>query len=203
MSERTPAGGPLVGEVAALLLDGIERHYARAEVALPERRYIAPGGPREVAYDCEQVTVAASGIGWGQSPSKSQQDSRAGGPMAALSLRHVVYAVAVVRSVADPDGAGSSDLWDPEDDPAYPSAATLHALGLRHMRDMGLVSQALVNAATEVRNLPAIKALGPEVRRSPAQVDGLVTPGVVESLGPAGGYVSVEAAFTVTVGEVG
>lgn len=200
---RTPSGGPLVEVVAQLLLDGIVEHYADAEVPLPSRRYVAAGGPREVAYDCEQVTVALSGIGWGQSPDRSQGSQRTGSPMAGLAMRHAVYAVAVVRQEHDASAPEVSDMWDPEDSGAFPSPEVLNALGLRHMRDAALVSQALINVASRVRALPAMKALGREVRSDPTRVSGLVQPGIVESLGPAGGYVSVEAAFTVTVGEVG
>jgi hypothetical protein len=203
VSDRSPSGGPLVAEVAQMLLDGVVSHYADAGEPLPSRRYVAAGGAREVAYDCEQVTVALSGIGWGPSPDRSQGSQRTGTPMAALALRHAVFAVAVVRKDVDSQAADVADVWDPEADARFPSAEVMNRLGLRHMRDAALVSQALLNTATEVRNLPRLRQVGRELTVNPAASDRLVQPGLVESLGPAGGYVSVEAAFTVTVPDVG
>lgn len=199
-SPHTPPGGLLVAETAQVLLDCVVEHYEASGEHLPERRYIAAGGIREVAYDCEQVTVACAGIGPGASDDRTVGSTQSGSN-STIRMRHAVFAISVVRAECSRDDPEIADVWGPEDGHA-PRAATLNRLGIRHMRDLALVSQALVNATHKVHALPSVKALGRELPRRD-MLGGLVRPGTVDSLGPAGGYVSVEAAFTLTIGMLG
>jgi hypothetical protein len=199
-SPHTPSGGLLVAETAQILLDCVVEHYRAAGEPLPGRRYIAAGGVREVAYDCEQVTVACAGIGQGASDDRTTGSTQPGTP-STIGLRHAVFAVSVVRAECSAEDPEVADDWTAADYSA-PRPEVLTRIGIRHMRDLALVSQALVNATTRVHALPAFKALGKELPRRD-MLGGLVRPGTVDSLGPAGGFVSVEAAFTLTIGLLG
>lgn len=184
-------GGLRLDGIADMILQQIVRTFARAEVALPERRYVAAGTPRDVAWDCEQLTVALSGIGWGPASDRSVGSRQPGSEVSALAMRHAVYAISLVRPYP---------VWDPEQDPherEFPPAEQLHERGLAHLRDSGLLSQSLVSLCSTVQDDPAVKHL-----RGMGGPYGLVLPGLVESIGPSGGFVSVETSLTVTAGEV-
>lgn len=159
--------------LAQRIFDGIRDHFAEAGVDLPERQYIAPGGPRDVAWDCPQFTVALGGIGWGQAIDASQPSPRAGLPMSVAAMRHAVFAIQIVRCtpVAPPRQS-------------FPSVAELHAAGNEFLRDAGLLSQALVTLVAQLRQSLS--------RESLAQA------GAVEPIGPDGGFHAVESTIMIT-----
>jgi hypothetical protein len=173
-----PAGQGLdVGALACVIRDSLVVHYSAApDIGLPDRRIIAPGMPELVAADCECVIVTCSGLDRGVAPGLgtiAAQGQRAGLPTSAAGgLRHAVFAVQIWRE--SPEGARAPD---PDD---------ITTAGLRHMRDMGLLSQGLVDICTAVdRVLPR---------------DSVVQPGTVNSLGPEGGLTGVQGTLAATIG---
>ena len=163
-----------VGAVAQTVLDGVVAHFAASEVTLPDRRVIAPGDPRSVAWDCEQVVVTCGGINWGAGPGTNTTGTLSrptGNPVSTSGARHTAIAVQVLRWVPVGDANGP------------PAAADVTAAGLALMRDGGLLSQAL----TEI--------IGREGALAKAGA-GLVG---VEVLGPGGGVAGVEGIVTVTL----
>jgi hypothetical protein len=166
-----------IQEMAESILGAIVDHYAAAPATLPARQYIAPGDPTQIAWDCEQLVVSVQGIGWGQAPSAGQSPSpKIGAQVSATALRHVIFDVALVRCTPS-DGDAVTGLPDPAD---------IHAAGLEFMRDMGLMSQALVTACAAVR----------------AGLDrsALVEPGAVNPAGPSGAFHGMSAQIAVTAG---
>lgn len=47
-----------ISDAAGILLDAIRAAFARENVSLPTRQYLALGGRGETIHDCEQVTVS-------------------------------------------------------------------------------------------------------------------------------------------------
>jgi len=161
-----------VGAVAQTVLDGVVAHFAASEVTLPDRRVIAPGDPRGVAWNCEQLVVTCGGISWGAGPGTNSATARGtGNPVSTSGARHTAIAVQIVRCVPVGD----------EDGP--PAAAEVTAAGLALMRDGGLLSQALTELIGRDGALAKAGA-------------GLVG---VEVLGPGGGMAAVEGIVTVTL----
>lgn len=164
-----------VQSLAAKLLAAVEEHFAAAGEAnaLPGRRGVIPGEPRGVAWDCEQLTVTLAGIGWGQALDASQPSPQTAGPASVMALRHAVLAVTLVRCTPQPSAKGRP-----------PSMDELAAAGARFMRDAGLLSQAVVELCTQLR-----QGLPREAK---------VQPGVVEPIGPTGGYHGLETSLVIT-----
>jgi hypothetical protein len=174
-----PAGQGLdVASIASKVLDAVVAHLEAAPgVNVPQRRIIAPGNPRLIAWDAEQIVVALSGIGVGQAPGQGGGSQRIGNPVSSRGMRHAVLAVQLVRCVPE-----SADGATP------PPASAVTDAGLALMRDAGLLSQALVEACTK---LGGVDALGP---------GGSSRPGAVEVLGPDGGMAAVEGSIEITAG---
>jgi hypothetical protein len=178
-----PGLGLAVPGLARTVLDGVVAHFEAAggdpsdAVKLPGRRVIAPGNPRLIAWDCEQLVVTMSGIGVGAAPGEGGRPVGKGNPISATGLRHAVFAVQLVRCVPE-----SRDGTSPPPDDVLTKA------GLALLRDAGLLSQALVEVCTKVAaGLP---------------VGSRVVPGVVEVLGPEGAYAAVEGSLAVTAGQL-
>jgi len=168
-----------VGATAQTVLDGVVAHFAASEVTLPDRRVIAPGDPRGVAWDCEQLVVTCGGINWGAGPGTNSATARGtGNPVSTAGARHTAIAVQIVRCV--PVGNPPSGFGDP---PIPPPAADVTEAGLALMRDGGLLSQALTELIGRTGALAKAGA-------------GLVG---VEVLGPGGGMAAVEGIVTVTL----
>jgi hypothetical protein len=159
---------------ASIILAGVVNHFAASRVELPDRRFIAPGDTRAVAWDCESVTVTCGGILWGQGPGVSASVGRGTGNPVSVGARYAVFAVQIVRSTADVEHDG--------EDPPPPPALT--KAGLAMMVDMGLLSQALVELAG--KNGPLSRA-------------GMATAGDVVPLGPSGMFAATEGHLAVTV----
>lgn len=167
-----------VAAIAETILDGINSHYAAAGVELPQRRIIAPGAPELVAWDCPMVIVTCSGIGLGPAPGVKNGAQRTGNPISAMGVRHAIFAVQIVRKTPEATQGGLRP----------PDVAKLTKAGLAHMRDMGLLSQALVEVCSTIDQ---------QLRKLP---DALVQPGAVDSVGPEGGMAGVQGSLAVTVG---
>lgn len=178
----TTAGrGLSIREMANSILGAIQDHYTAAigldptVTPLPTRQYVAPGDPTQIAWDCEQLVVAIQGIGWGQSPDASTLSPKMGTMISATGMRHAIFMVQLVRCTpSEDDGDG------------FPSVASIQAAGEEYMRDMGLISQALVVACAAVRT---------DLDRS-AKVE----PGAVNPDGPSGGYHGMSGQIMITAG---
>jgi len=172
------APGPrlTIREVGQAILDAVVGHFAVAGIALPERQYLAPGDPTQIAWDCEQLVVALQGIGWGQHPTAGPLATKMGSQINAVGLRHAIYVVSLVRCTPS-DGDRETGLV---------SAQLIHAAGQQFMDDMGVLSQALVEACAEVR----------------AGLDrgSLVEAGAINPEGPSGQYHGMSAPVAITVG---
>lgn len=168
--------GLAVADIAQTILDGVVAHYTTAAgIGLPSRRIIAPGSPREIAWDQEQLVVTLSGIGLGTAPTQGDTAKRTGNPVFSMGVRHAVFAVQLVRCVPEPN-----------DGTPPPPAEVITAAGLALIRDAGLLSQALVEMCSTVA-----AGLGQH---------GSVQPGAIEVLGPEGGMAAVEGSLAVTAG---
>lgn len=184
----TSAGqGLRVKTIANQLLAAVIEHWSIAlaasgadVVALPERRYVHAGDPSSVPWDCEQLTVALSGIGFGPAEDAAPTTPRAGGPANVLSVRHAVFDLALVRCIPTPSGRNATP----------PSVAELQAAGDRFMRDAGLLSQALVRWGTRTRGL---------LVNDGASSVGL---GVIEPGDASGGFVAITGSALVTAGDL-
>jgi hypothetical protein len=165
-----------VRSLANSLLDAVVAHWQSAEGApLPTRRYVAPGVPSAVAWDCEQLTVSLAGVGWGPAIDSSPVSPRGGTPTSVSSVRHAMFMVSLVRCTPVPNAKGTP-----------PSAADLQASGDQFMLDAGLLSQALVRWRSKTAG------------QLPEDGHSMVQLGVIEPAGPSGKYVSVEGSAIIT-----
>lgn len=167
-----------VAAIAQVILAAVEAHFDAADVELPERRLIAPGAPGEIAWDKPMLAVCLSSLGLGASPGGvGSAPLRVGNQVSASGLRHAVLAAQLTR--CDPEPGRNGRL---------PSREALTDAAVSYMRDAGLLSQALVNVATEIGgDLPA---------------GSLVQVGSVDTVGPQGGHVGLIGTFTVTAGQL-
>ncbi len=165
-----------IGTLATLVFAALQERFTDAGVTLPERRFIAPGQPEGIAWDQEQMVLTMSGIGQGAAPSQGSKALSAGAMISAMALRHVVFAVQLVRCSPEATGGGKR--------PPAPEVLTAAALDL--MRDAGLVSQALIEVCSQLAG-----SLPPGTR---------CEAGAVNTLGPDGGMVAVQGSIAVTAG---
>lgn len=172
-----PFNGLDVAGTGQRIKDWVIARFEESSQPLPERRYCAPGDPRSISWDCEQFVVALGGIGWGQALDEGSTSARTGSPISVMGMRHAVYTLQLVRCTPQPDATKREKL---------PSVAALDAAGLAFMRDAGLLSQAMLTFAADMS-----QHLGR---------DALVQCGVVEPVGPDGGFHAAEGTITITVG---
>lgn len=160
-------------QIGQAIYDGVIDHYAAASAAvpLPERRYIAPGDAAAVAWDCEQFTVSIIGVGLGVAPDVATGSAKPGTHASVTGMRHAVFSAMLVRCTPTID----------EDGP--PEVAALNPAGLAYLRDVGLISQALVEIGTRLNR----------VDRS-----AVITAGNVQPIGPGGGFVGLEGQLTIS-----
>lgn len=174
--------GLTIREAANAILDAVVDHWDAAIVddntvsPLPDRQYVAPGDPSQVAWDCAQLVVAIQGIGWGQAPDASTLSPKMGTQVSAVGVRHAIFVVQLIRC--------TPSEGDPET--GLPSPVEIQAAGDEFMRDMGLLSQALVVACSTVR--------------AGFDRSAKVEPGAVTPDGPAGGFHGMSAQIAVTAG---
>lgn len=171
----TPFNGLDVAGTGERIKDWVIAKFEASSQPLPERRYCAPGDPRTIAWDCEQFVVALGGIGWGQALDESSSSARTGSPVSVMGMRHAVYTLQLVRCTPQPQGREK-----------LPTVEALDAAGLMYMRDAGLLSQAMLTFAADMH-----QHLGKEA---------LVQCGVIEPVGPDGGFHAAEGTITITVG---
>jgi hypothetical protein len=170
----TPPTALSVEQLGRLFLDGVIQHFDDNGVELPDRRFIAPGNPQLIAWDCEQLYVALTGIGIGAAPDMPVQSPRQGAPVSALNIRHAIFSIQLVRCTPT-----TSD-----DDAGFPKAEDIDAAGGRSFRDAGLLSDAVVLMCSQLS-----KQLPP---------GSTVQAGLTSSLGPEGGFHANEATVAVT-----
>lgn len=184
---RDSGGHRLAADVLCRrILDGVQAQYRLAGFALPSRAFVAPGAPSLVSWDCEQLSVAATGIAWGPAAAQGTEAALQIGTQTSVgAMRHLVLEIAVVRKL--PAGASIED--DTASAVTLPDLDALHDAGVRHMQDLGLLSQALV----EMFGPDPVKTIVPAGTHS--------QPGLVRSEGPEGGYVGAVADLAVTLGE--
>ncbi len=174
---------PRVAELAQGIFNAVVDHYAAAGVdiePLPTRRYVAAGDANAAAWDCEQFTVSCQLIGWGPAPDSGFPSAQSGAGVGVFGMRHAIFAAQLVRcvtTVSNPDG---------EED--FPDPADLNLDGLRFMRDAGMLSQALVELASRLRQ---------GLDRGVSIQTGDVIP-----VGPDGGFVGAVAGFSITLGSL-
>jgi hypothetical protein len=174
-----PSGDRIyVAELALKVLATVEEHFAAGGIALPDRRYVAAGNPSLVAWDCEQLVVGLSGIGWGAAPDAAPISVKPAAHMSVAGVRHAVFSIQLVRCTP-----AVSDVAAESGQP-YPEAEEIHAAGIAFIKDAGLISQALVEM---------VSRLGQGLDRS-----GIAQAGVVNTLGPEGGHHAVEATLAIT-----
>lgn len=174
-----------IADTAEDLLAHVTAHYEAATpgsvTPLPARRVVLPGDPREVAWDCEQLTVCLEGIGFGPAVDAAPTPSpRTGAPISATALRHAVLAVSLVRCTPAPGNDGEA-----------PPDEELNAAGLTFLRDCGMLSQCMVTFAGLLRDQLGVPPS-----------DGSVQCGAVTPFGPSGGYHAADVAIAITVPEL-
>lgn len=162
--------GLRVDLLARDILDHVIGHFVSSGRDLPERQYVSGGEPTAVAWDCEQLTIAVTGIGWGVAE-ESYPVTMQGNNNRGLAQRHVVYAIELVRCVPD-----TSTIRN-----GTPDMDTLNMWGMGILRDMGLLSQATVAYSNTLRQAGAV-----------------VRPGIVSPVGPSGGFVGSVCEYYVS-----
>jgi len=164
----------MLGE--SLFLAVVEHFAARSQPEyqdLPERRYLAQGDAASQAWDCEQFTVSLEGIAAGASEDSPATSSRPGVPTSVAAVRRVILMASLVRCAPTMG-----------DDGTFPPLAELAAAGATALRDAGLLSQAVVEWASQMR-----QNLGP----SAAVIVGDVLP-----VGPEGAFAGLVCTAQVT-----
>lgn len=160
-----------VPALAQAVLVGVIAHFAASNVELPDRRLIAPGEPRQIAWDCPALVVACGGILWGQGPGAATGVGRATGNPVSTGTRYTVLTAQIIRCVPEHDGT------DP------PTVEELTTAGLALLTDAGLLSQALVELCGSNGVL----------KRA-----GMAIAGDIAIIGPSGGFAATEGSATVT-----
>jgi hypothetical protein len=165
-------------EIGRTLLEGVADHWAAHTdpdvEPLPDRRLLLGGDPALAAWDCEQLTVGMQGVGNGQSDDTAATAPQLGAGTSVFNTRHVIFEVTLLRCVAVVD-----------DDGTPPPVAVLYAEGERAFRDAGMLSQALTEIASRVRQ----KLLEP---------GGIARVGQILPIGPDGGFGGHVGLFQVT-----
>lgn len=165
--------GPDVAAIAQATLAAVVDHYASAGVQLPGRRIIAAGATRGVAWDCDQVVVTCQGLGTGTLAGSGATAKPTGNPSSTLQVPYAIMGVQIVRPHPESEDEGRTP----------PSARAVTDAGLASMRDVALMTQALMALCGRSG---ALKDHGT------ARVLDVVT------LGPDGFYSGVEGSFSVT-----
>lgn len=175
----TPQKGLNVKELASNLLAYVIDFWADAVDAepLPDVRIVTGGEVRLIAWDCDQLTVALTGIDFDVPATET-------GPMqtphlAANTLRHAEFTVQLVRCAATMDDDGTVDHDE------------IHTRGMIMMRDAGLISQALFQWCQQITTAPnqGVLHMGGGL---------LARGGGVAPVGPQGGKMAVEGSVLVS-----
>ena len=167
-----------VRSLANAIKDAVESHWGGVAAPLPARRYVTFGDPSSVPWDCEQLVISLTGVGFGPAQDSAPPATPRGGtPASIMSIRHAVFSIALVRCIPTPSGRNGT---------TPPSVAELQEAGERFMTDAGMLSQALVRWATRTTNM--------------LRGDGAasVQLGVIEPGEAAGGFVALTGVAIVT-----
>lgn len=174
MNPNLPKTGPDLVSYAVNISSYVTDHFAANNVALPTPRRIAPGQLSLDAWDSEQFSVGTGGIidaagGTGTTALRP----RVGTPASVLTFRAVTYQIQIVRCAGACNAAG------------WPDPDEINAAGKQMLLDMALLSQALMNVASDPptwapKNVP-------------------VDVGPVAPLGPTGAFYAIEAAISYSV----
>jgi len=160
----------------------IQAQFEAAGVELPDRQYIAAGAPGDEAWDCEQLVVALQGIAWGVAEEAYAQAVQSGTNMSAQSMRHAVIEVSLVRAITVTSQRNGQ-----------PEVEDMNADGVRFLLDCGVLSQGMVVAASNLHDVGMDTI-------SPVFPGGVVArPGIVDPVGPSGGFVGATATIYVSV----
>ena len=162
--------------VATTVLNAVTAHFAAGGVELPSRQSIAAGSPNEIAWDCEQLTVALQGVGWGQAEEAFSQNVQTGTGMSAQGSRHAVILVGLVRCTPTLSSDGNP-----------PTPEQITSGGLAFFKDAGMLSQALVTACADLKNAVAMGR--GNVARS----------GLIDPIGPSGGFVGMVGSIYISL----
>lgn len=119
---------PPVAAIATRLLDLVVAVAGEEGVALPDRRYVAPGVAGLVAWDCEQVTVSLVSMGPQPASLPGDRSVSTGVGQGAILLPAVTLQLEVVRCIATMSDKGRA-----------PTAARMHGDGLAAMADAALL----------------------------------------------------------------
>lgn len=170
-----------VHRIGKSLFDAVVDHFAARSQPqyqdLPARRYIATGDASSIAWDCEQFTVSLEGIGAGPSQDAPAPARRPGTGVSVSSARHAIFMCSLVRCVPTMDDSGN-----------FPPVAALATSGELFLRDAGLLSQAVVEWASQMR-----RQLGPSSE---------IVLGDVLPVGPEGIHAGLICSAQVTVTEL-
>jgi hypothetical protein len=153
------------------ILDYLRTFFTANNVELPAIQRIVPGQLALDAWDCEQLSVGCAGIGdvRGQQGNVSAAP-RTGTTYSATTARQVSYGIQLVRCIG---GCGSV---------IPPESSVIQEAGIQQLKDMGILSQAVVNLASSPPSW------------HPSEVN--IQAGDVAPLGPSGGYWAVETNVT-------
>lgn len=183
-----------VYDLAARLLECIEDAYAteveRGDAsrvtALPARRYVAGGGPRDLAWDCDegQVTVALDRLIRGTNPQAAPRVARSPGHAAshAALITGAVFEVQIVRPAP-----GLSESTG-----AIPSRDRIGLHGREFLRDAGFLAGLLSSAVPGGALAEVTTPEGVTPLPVPVQIGDMV------SLGPQGYLAATATGVTVT-----
>lgn len=158
------------------ILTDVGAFFAGNNVELPTRRYLAPGAPGLIAWDCEQLMVCLAAIQWGINDDAVQPAPQIGAGAGIYEIRAAQWSVQLVRCTPSMG-----------EDAEPPAASVIHASGVGFLMDAGMLSQCLVNLA----------AFPGEHSWMPAGA--LAKAGSVVALGPQGNFHGFEGSFTITV----
>jgi hypothetical protein len=167
-----------VYQLGSSLFQAVVDHFAAHSQAeyrdLPERRYLEAGDSTSIAWDCELFAVSMEGIGVGSSQDSPAPAMAPGRGTSVSAVRFVTLACTLVRCCPTLGENGE-----------FPPVAELAAAGALFFRDSGLLSQAVVEWASQMR-----RSLGPSAE---------VRLGDVIPAGPEGAFVGLICTAQVSV----
>lgn len=153
------------------ILDYLRTFFTANNVDLPKLQRIVPGQLSLDAWDCEQLSVGCAGIGDATAQQgQTSSAARAGTGFSATTARQVSYGIQLVRCI------GGCGMVIP------PESNVIEEAGIQQLKDMGLLSQAVVNLASAPPSW------------HPKEIN--IRAGDVAPLGPTGGYWAIETNVT-------
>lgn len=163
--------------IAMKIHQAVIDHFDAGDNALPERRYLAPGSPETVAFDCAQFTTALDGVGWGPAPGTDVPSVKMG-TQSNLAVRHMLLTLTIVRCSPTSQSVGRGTV-------KAPAAEQLQDAAEQFFLDAGMLSQAMVEIAKMIKTLDRTAIVQP----------GIIEPGPVE-----GAFQALDGVISITVG---